>query len=139
MGNFTKSVHFELEFDGDHITMDMQRGSRDDMLALEPYMMGDKTKDENGKLVMTFADVLKMEAICEPILSERITNFNGCKDSDGNKIELVDIMKENYYINLVSLIMNKFMEISFLKEDEVKKSVEQFEEQLTLNEDTKTE
>lgn len=133
MGTFSKTVPFEIEFDGDKITMDLERFTRKDMITLEPFMDKD---NKDGSTQMKFGDVLQMMEACSPILLERIKNFNGCKNSSGEKLELADIIDENYYVNLFAAIFQKFMEVSFMGADEVKKPEGTSEESLTSEEVT---
>lgn len=110
MSNFTPLVPFAIDFDGDHITMDLCRLKKKTMLKIGPHFDGEKGED--GKIVLAFEDQKQLLIMMEGILPEYVSNFDGLKMKDGTKILLEMALEQSYFMILTSAILSKLVEIS---------------------------
>ena len=106
MSKYTPMVEFETVFEGDTVKMKLKQLSRKTFLGWMPYFA--KT-DENGKL--SPEDTLKLVNEAADILPEHVVEFKGLKDTDGNAIDLAVVVEEVYFIELVSEIVMRMIEI----------------------------
>lgn len=117
MSGFTKTVAFETEFEGDHITMTLARLKRKTMLALSKYMPDTQDGAAVGAL-----DSMQLLDVAANELTEYVTEFRGLKDSDGNALTFAEVADEMYFLELVSDIVAKLFEISNMGAKDAKNS-----------------
>lgn len=119
MSKFTKIVSKTYMFDGDQIMVNFSRLSRADALKITPYI---KT-DENGKTKMTFSDSLQMAEVGCEILSRNIHDAVGLTIGGvvQTKEQFIELLKETYFFNLLSSLINDLIEASFINEAVEKK------------------
>lgn len=149
MSNFTKSIKKEYKFDGDTITVTMNRLKRKAALKLTPYMK----YDDDGELRMTFQDRMQFMDIGADVLRKHVTSFTGmCIENVDVNIadeETMDsIFEESYFMSLLSDMLSDLMSESFMSgtdegksdapsedtlEDSETKQVEKSAEQVTEN------
>lgn len=123
MSQFTPTLHYETEFDGDKITCEMRRLKRKHMLELISVL-----KSESSAAGETEAKLTSMSQLAEAasrILPECLVDkkLSGLKDKDGNALSLDQIIEEAYFAPLiVKLVMFLFANSSIAKgsEDEKK-------------------
>ena len=113
MSNFTKSLVEKFNFDGDEVTVTFTRLKRKHLISLAPHM----TADGN----IAFSDQVKFMDAAAEVLPDIITSMTGLKDSDGNALTVEDVVNETYFVGLVSDLMTKVMEHSFVQGEQVKK------------------
>jgi len=146
MGNFKKLITCKTEFDGDKIKADLKKLKRKDAVRLIP-MMGAPDSEGNFK-VDDLAEQMELMDAMSDILSNHkyIVNFSGLfvTDTDPETGEqrirelvlkqgkLVDeanadllesLLEDAYFMPLLSEIVSELMDKSFVKNNEVKKSV----------------
>ncbi len=102
MSNFTPTVPFSVEFEGDTITMDLRRLSRKGMMTLSPYVTG-----KVGAL-----DEMAILDVSVNLLPGHITNFKGLKTETGEDITVAQMVEESYFLMLMSEIISKLFEVS---------------------------
>lgn len=122
MSNFTPTVPFTTNFDGDTVSMDLARLKRKHVIIVAPFMKG-VAKD--GTAVIEFGTELSYSNAMIKILPEVVFNFNGLVTADSTLISLEDAINETYFSALIGAIMSKLFLISKPEEeekDELKKS-----------------
>ena len=135
MSNFTPVVHFETEFDGDHVSMDLIRLKRGTMIKVAPYLKG---KFVDGKITMTFDDQAKFSEVMADVVPVSVKNFSGLKAQDGTEIKLEDAVDETYFNELIGEIMGRLFAISKPTENEIKNSDRSPADSSKLEKDEKT-
>ena len=110
MSNFTPLVHFDIEFDGDNISMDLHRLKKACMIKIAPHLP--EEIGEDGKVKMEFADEMQLLNILDELLPNNVDNFTGLKTADGIPITLDAMIKEGYFIPLASNILGKLVSIT---------------------------
>lgn len=119
MSNFTPLVHFEIEFDGDTVSMDLRRMQRKDQQKLVPFMSGDIRED--GSRIMSFQSQHEMGEAMLDILPDHVSNFAGLTMPDGTAIALETAIEEIYFQELIADILAELMRISNVGDVERKK------------------
>ncbi len=142
MGNYKKTIHADIEFDGDEIKLDMKRLKRKDTLKVIP-LLGEP--NEEGEYVVT--DPLKnlelMDAMTDILINpsrKYFVNFRGLfveneevimkqgkfVDDDNNPSTrnedlFKDVFEDSYFMPLIGQIIVAMMNGSFMKGEERKK------------------
>lgn len=116
MGNFTTDVVYNTVFDGDDITIKMKRLKVSHMKTLSPFII----RNDDGKVTMEFETLLDFVIVAAPILLECITSFEGCNDKDGKPIEFGTVVESNYFLTMLSGILDHLMSCSMVGSDEKK-------------------
>jgi len=106
MSKYTPTVKFEIVFEDDTVTMKLKQLSRKTFLGWMPYFS--KT-DADGKL--SSEDTLKLVNEAADIIPDHVTDFEGLRDANGNAIPLDIVVNEVYFIELISQIVMKLIEI----------------------------
>jgi len=106
MSKYTPTVRFETVFENDTVTMDLKQLSRKTFLGWMPYFS--KT-DEDGKL--TPEDTLNLVNEAAEIIPSHVVDFKGLRDANGDAISLKTVVDEVYFIELVSQIVMRLIEI----------------------------
>lgn len=96
MGNFTRSLTHELEFDGDNIKITIKPLKRKDLLKLTPHVPTDQTNQEQ---------LFKFVEAAAPILPDYIESIEGIKDANGEDVPLEHIIEDVYFIQVASQIL----------------------------------
>lgn len=127
MGNFTKEVTNNYQFDGDNITVSFKRLSRKDAMKLLPFI---KAK-EDGTMVMEIKEQFEFAEIASNILKGNITNFVGMF-MGGEQVVIGSekyntVFEDVYFTSLIADIIKDIMEVSFLNSTVEKKSDQQAE------------
>ena len=104
MSNFTQSVVYETEFDGDKLTCTLRRLKRKTFLKLAPYVV-DGGMDQ--KKIMEFLEELGDEFF-------EYVEIEGLKDSHGVALTAQDVFEETYFITLMAELLGQLMVISTL-------------------------
>jgi hypothetical protein len=107
MSNYVPTVRFETEFEGDIISMELRQLTRKTFLDWTPFL---SKMDDEGKL--SEEDTIKMVNVAADILPEYVSDFKGLKDANGNPISIETVSTEVYFMDLVSILVTKLMEIS---------------------------
>jgi len=119
MSNFTRTVTKQLEFDGDSISVVFNRMKTSDFKLLAKFIeIGPDGKPMNKA---SFSDQIEMLSVAEEILPKRIESLEGLVDEEGTPLTVEDIVKEQYFIDLVSELFGIIMESSTVSDS--KKSV----------------
>lgn len=114
MSRFTPRVTFELEFEGDHITMSLSRLQRDAVQSLMPYI----ETDEDGQVKsMGFKSQLEFSAATIGFLPQYVHDFVGLKDANGSAVTLEVMLKEVYFNDITTAIIQKLFKISRMSEE----------------------
>lgn len=125
MSNFTPRVEETVEFDGDTITYTSQRLKKVDMAMLKPLM---PEPDENGKVVMSISDNVRLIDATIGLLPKYVSNFRGLTAKDGSTIDLEHMLGEAYFYSLQSDMASRLLKASFVNEDDEKNSGVQSDE-----------
>lgn len=128
MGNFTKVIETSFEFDGDTISVTMNRLKRKDALSIAPFL---KQDDETGETKMSFEDNLKFMDVAAELLPKYLKRMGGLfiegeeltiKEFEPSNKELADnFIGDVYFIEIISEIIGFLISESFLSDDESKK------------------
>lgn len=113
MSKFTPSVTKHYQFDGDNVTVELNRLSKAAMFSLSPYI-GDGSEDS--------VDVEGMLKKGTDHVAGHIKSMTGLKDADGEEISVHTMVSSAYFITLVSKILVDLFEISQPTEDDAKNS-----------------
>ena len=113
MSKFTKSLVETFDFDGDKVTITFKRLKRKHLIALSPHMT------TSGDI--EFKDQVKFMDAAAEVLPDIIESMTGLVDADGNALTVEEMVDEMYFVPLVSDLMGKVMEQSFVKDEQVKK------------------
>jgi len=119
MSKFTKSFRVELDFEGDHLVLVMERMKRKDALKLVPYM---GAPDADGTVNISFGDQITVMNVAADLLPKYVKSLTGLVDEDGEAMTIEMIVDEAYFLTLIGQILNHLMVKSFIGEAEVKKS-----------------
>jgi len=106
MSKYTPMVEFQTVFEEDTVTMKLKQLSRKTFLGWMPYFS--KT-DAKGNL--SPEDTLLLVNEAADILTEHVVDFKGLRDVNGDAIALEIVVEEVYFIELVSLIVMRLIEI----------------------------
>ena len=117
MSNYSPLVDFEIEFEGDTIKMRLKQLTRDVFLAWMPHL---SNVDENGAL--SAEATLKLIAEAGDVLPKFVKDFKGLKDADGNAVGIDVVVSEVYFMQLMSDIVRKLIEISQVSDAQEGKS-----------------
>lgn len=118
MSNFTSTFVFESDFDGDHVIVELQRLTNDQVNKLSPFF----SKLDGGELKIRFADQMEIIGILGQILPGCVVRLEGLKDKAGNALTLDKIIGRVYFMALFQAWLGALLKHSFLSEDEGKKS-----------------
>ena len=124
MSKFTPTVKFEIEFDGDTISMDLRRLKNDHMIKLSQYFSPD-SKD------IGLTRTVKIIKEAKEVFTDCVINFQGLKDASGNLLSLDSIFDELYFTQIFDEILGKLIHISVLSGIDAKKSVKPLLEELS--------
>ena len=113
MSQFTPTVEFTTEFDGDTITMTLRRLSRAQLHIAAPVM--------DPGVLGTFEGKLKYLDIMAELLPQVVTNFKGLHIA-GVEAKLDDILLEGFFSPLLDDIGDKLFQVSFYQVEDIKKS-----------------
>lgn len=117
MSNFVRSVPFDMEFDGDSVTMNLTPLKRGHMQMMAPFI---KSGEDGDKL--SFADNMAVLEVAAEILPENVKDFAGLT-IEGTNAGLDEVVGESYFIPLIGEILSKLFDISTVKSNEEKNSV----------------
>lgn len=125
MGKFTKSITRSYQFDGDEITIVINRMNRKDAMKLVPYV---GQPDEEGNVKMEFEDQMKMIDVVADFMPKYVTSIAGLPDAETNSQLSTEqakerIFEESYYIGLIGEIVGDWTEASFMFETKAKDDV----------------
>lgn len=135
MGNYTKTIKYETDFDGDHIKVEMKRLKRPDAVQIIP-LVGEPDKDGSYKIENLVDQIELMNSMSDLLTDpgkKYIINFSGLKIEDkelimqdGNipeeDIELFnEVFTGAYFMPLLAEFTAELMDKSFLKEEDKKK------------------
>lgn len=119
MSNFTPSVKFSTEFDGDTVTMQLSRMKKKHVMELMPILLrhaGKVTPESNDEIVIDIVDMMKDESdvidMASKFLPDYVNNFSGLSDANGAAIDLELAMDQNYFQPLISEIIRELINIS---------------------------
>jgi len=107
MSNYSPLVKFETEFEGDKITMQLDQLTREVFLGWSPYM---NLMDEDGNLDQEMT--LKLVNESASMIPQFVKDFRGLKDANGDAIPLQTVVDKVYFIEIVTVIIMKLIEIS---------------------------
>lgn len=127
MSKYLPSEHFDIDFEGDRVSFDVEPIDQADFFKLIPFFQ----KNENGETKLKFDDSLKFMAMSGDLLGKYIKNFSGLKDSKGNDIALSVVPQKAYFMSLSQEMIAKLFEVSRLNGEEEKKSDGQSDAGLT--------
>ena len=123
MSKFTKSITRSYQFDGDTVTVTMQRMKRKHAMKLLPFI---SEPDESGNVKMTFQDQMEMLDVAAEFLPKYVNKIGGMRGEAGEEltteaaVELIS--EESYFMGLVGEIVGDWTEASFMFEADEKKS-----------------
>lgn len=125
MSQFTPTLHYETEFDGDKITCEMCRLKRKHMLELISVLKSESSVVAASQTEAKLTSMSQLAEAASRILPECLVDkkLSGLKDKDGNALSLDQIIEEAYFAPLiVKLVMFLFANSSIAKgsEDEKK-------------------
>ena len=112
MSNFTPSVHFITEFDGDTVEMDLNRLQRKTFVAWSQFF----EFVDLEKKTMRPDKALELISSCADTLEEYVHNFRGLNDAEGKSLGLKIVVDEAYFFGLLQRIVQELMTISTVKE-----------------------
>ena len=107
MSKFSPTVHFETEFEGDAVSMDLRSISREDFFKWMPYF--DKIDDEGN---LPQAESLKLVNDSAGMLPRYVDNFRGLKDTGGVEVTMQQAVDTVYFMGLVTVILMRLIKIS---------------------------
>lgn len=110
MSNFTPTVPYETDFEGDTVTMQLSRLKKGALLKLAPHIKGELNKD--GEIIMEFEDQTELLTLLDETLIGAVNNFNGLKTGDGKHIPLEEMVKEGYFMSLSADILGQLFKIT---------------------------
>ena len=113
MSNFTPTVKFETEFEGDTVRMNLRRLKRGDMMKLSPYL----TTETGGAI-----DGMQLMDISAGFIRDYVFDFCGLTDAEGSELPFTAITDEVYFLGLISEIITRLFEISNMGEGDEKNS-----------------
>ena len=122
MGNWAPTRKLDpIKFDGDTIIITAKPLRRETVLRIA----GDMQPDAEGKVVMTVGESLELCDIMQEIAGEYLVDVDGMTTADGDVVtcaQFVDMLGDFYFTELATTLLQRLMDISQLKESEVKKS-----------------
>lgn len=107
MSKFTKTIVYQTTFEGDNVTVKMNRLKRAAMLKLSPHL------PEPGEQIP--ADFIDAAA---GILPEHVVEVVGLTDSEGGELGINEIVEEAYFLRLLGEIVEQLFVQSNLSEDD---------------------
>lgn len=119
MSQFTPTVKFTTEFDGDKITMTLKRLTRKQLHTCSPIM-------EN---LDSFEKKLEYLDVMAKLLPDVVSDFQGLV-IQGKEVSLDIILQEGFFGPLIDEISGELFRVSFHQEEDVKKSEGSAEEPL---------
>jgi hypothetical protein len=124
MSKFTKQFTRTYEFDGDFVTVTMNRLKRKDAVKLAPFL---PEPDSEGKYIFNTQQGFEFMDKAGEILGKYVTHIEGLKDGEGVPVprELLfgnEDEAEAYFMPLLGEMMGDLMEASFVSDEETKKS-----------------
>jgi hypothetical protein len=108
MSKYVPQVRFETEFDGDQISMNLQQLRRGTFMDWMPFLS--KMDPETQQL--SPADTIELITHASIAVTEYVTDFSGLKDAHGNAVDIKTVCEEVFFMELVSEIIMKLIEIS---------------------------
>ncbi|KKL79399.1 hypothetical protein LCGC14_2015240 [marine sediment metagenome] len=111
MSQFTPTVKFTTEFDGDTITMTLKRLTRKQLHTCAPIM----ENLDNFEKKLQYLDVMAQ------LLPDVVSDFRGLMTENG-EASLESILEEGFFGPLIDEISGELFRISFHQEEDVKKS-----------------
>ena len=123
MSKYIPRVKHEIEFQGDTITMNMQRLSRSDVMSLAPHFStmatsGEGEDAEPTDLKLSFETQLEVNNLAAEWLPKYIHDFNGLYDSEKTPIPLSTVIEDSYFIALMNNIIHQLFKISMAQKEE---------------------
>lgn len=118
MSKYLPSEHFDIDFEGDKVSFDVEPIDQSDFFKLIPFFQ----KDENGETKLRFDDSLKFMAMSGDLLGKYVKNFTGLKDAKGGDIAISVVAQKTYFMTLSQEIIGKLFEVSRLSGEDEKKS-----------------
>jgi len=118
MSKYTPKLEKKIEFEGDTVSVVMTRLSYAHMGELTPYIV----IAETGKVSVRFENKARLFEIAAKILGDVVEKFEGLKDTNGNPVGLAQVLREMYFMPIITALLTHLLENSFLKEAEEKKS-----------------
>ena len=125
MGHWTRQAKIgPIDFDGDSITVFVERLSVASMQQMMPFM---KQNDRSKEITVTFEDSMKMIEVATKIIPKYVKNIDGMKDGEGNVVTAEkfnsDLINEFYFMEFTASLLAGLCEISVVQENDEKNSV----------------
>ncbi len=113
MSNFTPSVFYTTEFEGDSVSMTITRLKRKTIMKLIPLFTDVDLEDfKKGRDEINADAMVKVLDVVSDELPKYVHDFTGLTDSEGKQLKFKDIVDEMYFLSLVIDIFSKMMEMS---------------------------
>lgn len=122
MGNFTSKVTKTFQFDGDEVKVEFTRMKNKHFILIAPYLVLEDSEPKALRVGMLRSVKLVEES--KQVLKECIKSMKGIQNADGDQLTLDDILDESYFISLLDQMLGFLMDVSVLRDSDVKKSVE---------------
>ncbi len=114
MSGYMPTVRFETEFEDDRITMTLRMLERKVFMNWMPYF---SKLDDDGNLTNQ-EDIIKLVNESADMLPDYVNDFTGLKDANGNAVDLKAVIRDVYFIQLVSTIVAELIKISQMSKTE---------------------
>jgi hypothetical protein len=128
MSNFTPSVKFSTEFDGDTVTMSLYRLKKKHMMKMMPIIARQvslSANDSEDEVSINLTEMLEAEGelsiIAESFIHEYVKDLSGLLSADGEKIDFETVLEQSYFQPLVAQIIKRLFEISKPSQEEIDK------------------
>jgi len=132
MSKFTPTFSTSFDFDGDTISVTMNRLKRKHALKLAPYIK----YDDKGEVSLSLEENLTLLDVAIPIIQGHVKSMSGLTigGDEGERNLIVDngkpndeelynmIFDETYFISFLGELLSALMENSFVGDDTAKKS-----------------
>lgn len=116
MSNFTRTVKKTFNFDGDEIEIVFNRLKTSDFRLLASHLeIDEETGLPTGKV--SFGNQMDMITKAIEILPNRVESMTGLKDPEGNQMEFIDIVNEQYFMGFVSDVFAAVMGASVVSNE----------------------
>lgn len=136
MSKFTPSITRTYEYEGDTVTIVMNRLKRKDAVKMMPFF---GEPDENGNYKMSVQQQMVLLDNCADIIRKNVVSITGMSFDEAVNDVIAVVFDEAYFLELLSDILNDMIEASFTKAEHVKKSVPKPDDTLKASQTLKME
>lgn len=113
MSNFTPTVKYEVNFDGDHVVFHLRRLKVKQRAKILASANGDTSPENRESLIADTAAA---------VLPECVVSMAGLTIEGAPVKDVADIVDETYFLGLLDNLLAELLRISRVREDEAKNS-----------------